>query len=269
MKVAVLGVGLIGGSIGLAARRRAGAEVCGYDPDERVAQRALELGAIDSRAADVAGAVGGAEVAFAPNGKYMLLKGRFDWKALNDYATSVGGRCNNAVCNVIGSTPDRHISFFPLQKTLMALAVSPADGAADRMNSVDQRPDAEMPSAPIWLMIPPAVLASKNSLPSGTQMFADKLQRAQMVTISLNGDAKTPAAHMDVRCASVFDAVQIASDLTTVTNLLRRLIESENKTPNPADLSGFLTAGKFHNEGTKVVGEWPIEHALIENLLGQ
>ena len=35
MRIAVLGVGLIGGSIGLAARARAEAEVCGYDPDPR------------------------------------------------------------------------------------------------------------------------------------------------------------------------------------------------------------------------------------------
>jgi prephenate dehydrogenase len=33
MRIAVLGVGLIGGSIGLAARTRAGASVRGYDPD--------------------------------------------------------------------------------------------------------------------------------------------------------------------------------------------------------------------------------------------
>ncbi len=33
MKIAVLGVGLIGGSIGLAARERLGAEVSGFDPD--------------------------------------------------------------------------------------------------------------------------------------------------------------------------------------------------------------------------------------------
>jgi prephenate dehydrogenase len=64
LRVAVLGVGLIGGSIGLAARRRAGAQVCGYDPDEDVLARALELGAIDTRAADIAGAVAGAEVVF-------------------------------------------------------------------------------------------------------------------------------------------------------------------------------------------------------------
>ncbi|MGH2864065.1 MAG: prephenate dehydrogenase, partial [Solirubrobacteraceae bacterium] len=65
LRVAVLGVGLIGGSIGLAARGRAGADVCGYDPDERVRARALRLGAIDSQADDVTVAVAGADVVFA------------------------------------------------------------------------------------------------------------------------------------------------------------------------------------------------------------
>ncbi|MFI4993207.1 MAG: prephenate dehydrogenase [Solirubrobacterales bacterium] len=65
LRVAILGVGLIGGSIGLAARKRAGAEVCGYDPDERVRALALELGVIDEQAADIAGAVSGADVVFA------------------------------------------------------------------------------------------------------------------------------------------------------------------------------------------------------------
>lgn len=60
----MLGVGLIGGSIGLATRRRAGAHVCGYDPDERVRARALELGAVDRVTSDLAEAVGDAEVVF-------------------------------------------------------------------------------------------------------------------------------------------------------------------------------------------------------------
>jgi len=64
MRVAVLGVGLIGGSIGLAARSRTGAQVVGYDPDARVRARALELGTIDTRAEDIAGAVRDAEVVF-------------------------------------------------------------------------------------------------------------------------------------------------------------------------------------------------------------
>ena len=65
MKIAILGVGLIGGSIGLAARRRAGARVCGYDPDPRACAAAIDLGAIDERAPDVAAAVAGARVVFA------------------------------------------------------------------------------------------------------------------------------------------------------------------------------------------------------------
>jgi prephenate dehydrogenase len=65
VRVAVLGLGLIGGSIGLAARARADAEVCGYDPHEAVRVRALELGAVDSQAADVPSAVAGADVVFA------------------------------------------------------------------------------------------------------------------------------------------------------------------------------------------------------------
>jgi len=64
MKIAVLGVGLIGGSIGLAARRRLQAEVvgCGRSP-ERLA-RAVELGAIDRGAGSLAEACEGADVVF-------------------------------------------------------------------------------------------------------------------------------------------------------------------------------------------------------------
>jgi prephenate dehydrogenase len=64
LNVAVLGVGLIGGSIGLATRRRADAQVCGYDPDERVRAKALQLGAIDRAASSVAEAVADADVVF-------------------------------------------------------------------------------------------------------------------------------------------------------------------------------------------------------------
>jgi prephenate dehydrogenase len=65
LRVAILGVGLIGGSIGLAARGHADAVVCGYDPDESVRSRALALGALDEQAADVRSAVDGADVVFA------------------------------------------------------------------------------------------------------------------------------------------------------------------------------------------------------------
>lgn len=64
MKIAVLGVGLIGGSIGLGARARLDAEVAGFDPDRELLDRATELGALDSAHDSVASAVQGAELVF-------------------------------------------------------------------------------------------------------------------------------------------------------------------------------------------------------------
>lgn len=63
-KVAVLGVGLIGGSIGLAARRRLGAEVVGHGRSAARLERAVELGVLDRAAGSVAEACEGADVVF-------------------------------------------------------------------------------------------------------------------------------------------------------------------------------------------------------------
>jgi len=63
-RVAVLGVGLIGGSIGLAARRRLGAEVVGHGRSPERIERAVELGALDRGADSVAAACEDAEVVF-------------------------------------------------------------------------------------------------------------------------------------------------------------------------------------------------------------
>ncbi len=66
MKVAVLGVGLIGGSIGLAAREHVeDAEVVGWGRDPARLRGAVELGAIDSAADSLPAAVDGAALCFA------------------------------------------------------------------------------------------------------------------------------------------------------------------------------------------------------------
>jgi prephenate dehydrogenase len=64
VRIAIVGVGLIGGSVGLAARERLGAEVVGYDPAPGALDAALEVGAVDRAAAGVADALDGAEAAF-------------------------------------------------------------------------------------------------------------------------------------------------------------------------------------------------------------
>ncbi|MDX6673054.1 MAG: prephenate dehydrogenase [Solirubrobacteraceae bacterium] len=64
MTIAVIGVGLIGGSVGLAARERLGATVRGFDPGDGVLDAAIERGAVDEACASPAEAVAGAETVF-------------------------------------------------------------------------------------------------------------------------------------------------------------------------------------------------------------
>ena len=61
MRIAVLGLGLIGGSVGLAARERlSGVDLAGFDPVPEAVEAALERGAIHAAAESVAEALAGA-----------------------------------------------------------------------------------------------------------------------------------------------------------------------------------------------------------------
>ena len=61
--IAIVGTGLIGASVGLAAKRAGKGPVRGYDPDEVALQAALERGAIDEVAPTLDAAVADAELA--------------------------------------------------------------------------------------------------------------------------------------------------------------------------------------------------------------
>ena len=62
MRLALVGTGLIGASVGLAAKR-AGAEVVGFDPDAGALEGAVEKGAVDEAAPSREAALQGAELA--------------------------------------------------------------------------------------------------------------------------------------------------------------------------------------------------------------
>ena len=64
MRIAVIGVGLIGGSIALAARSRLGASVAGFDSDPQALAQAIERGVVDTRCENVEQAVADAEAVF-------------------------------------------------------------------------------------------------------------------------------------------------------------------------------------------------------------
>ncbi|MFA6001576.1 MAG: prephenate dehydrogenase/arogenate dehydrogenase family protein, partial [Thermoleophilia bacterium] len=63
--IAIIGVGLMGGSLGLAAQERLGVRrVTGFSRTERSLQQALDLGAITDKAGSVEEAVADADICF-------------------------------------------------------------------------------------------------------------------------------------------------------------------------------------------------------------
>ena len=87
MRLAVVGLGLMGGSLGLAARERAGAEVAGYDPDPAAREAAVERGCVTTVHRDLREAVAGADLVCvcAPIGELPA-----------------------AIAEVLGAAPGRH-----------------------------------------------------------------------------------------------------------------------------------------------------------------
>ena len=63
-RIGIVGVGLIGGSIGMAARQRLGAHVAGYDAQAAVLEAGLSRGALDQAGDSLSDAVAGAEIVF-------------------------------------------------------------------------------------------------------------------------------------------------------------------------------------------------------------
>ena len=119
MKIAVLGVGLIGGSIGLAARRRLEADVVGFDTDAATGARAVELGALTRFADSVAKAVENSDVVFcaAPVGALPALVG----EAL--------AASEDAVVTDVGSTKRSLIEALPREAGARFIGGHPLAGA--------------------------------------------------------------------------------------------------------------------------------------------
>ena len=106
MRIAVLGVGLIGGSIGLAARAQVeDTEVVGFGRDPERLRHALHRGAIDRVATSVVEAVEGAQLCFAcaPVGALPeLVRAALDASGPDTLVTDVGSTKED----LVSRTPD-------------------------------------------------------------------------------------------------------------------------------------------------------------------
>lgn len=203
-------------------------------------------------------------VAFAPTGNFFLVRGRFDWKKLEAYAQSNGGSCYNQLCRMMGSTPERRISFLPIEPTLMALAVSSDDLAASRLTGQGPQRDIEVPDQPVWLSVPSVSLGRTASLPGAAQAFAGALRATEGLMLTLGPRDGNFEARLEAVCKNPNDAAALTERLTKLTALLHDSIKAK---PGD-DIPALLAAGSFSNKDRKVFGVWPIRKTLIEALAG-
>jgi hypothetical protein len=225
---------------------------------------------VDKTAFDYRRDLDHAFISFHSGGVFFVVRGRFDWNRLETYAREQGGGCSNGLCRMPGSQPARKISFFAIRPNLMAMAVSVDESAAGRMSgpAIGARAIA-MLKQPVWLSLPASTLKRSDEFPVGTQLFAKAMENAESATISIGPQGKALEAQLEVVCRDASEAAVVAAQFQKMTAVLRQIIEKEKQKPNPADLSGVLTAGVFHQENARVLGRWPIERVFLENMAGK
>lgn len=204
--------------------------------------------------------------AFFNGNVYFTARCRYDWKRLANYAQAQGGSCHNTICTMVGSKPNRHISFYPLKSDVLALAVSSDERGVNMIGPSQWKNPPHLAGDPVWISAPGFMFMDANNLPAGTHSFFTPLAQAQEVTFTMGPQGQRLEMRLEVICTAPEAAAALAKDLTKTTDLLKKMLEREHLTPNSRDLSGVLVAGTFEQKDRRVVGIWPIERGFVEAL---
>lgn len=212
---------------------------------------------------------------FTNSGNFFVVKGRFDWKRLQDYATHSGGSCYNDLCHMPGSTPDRQISFVPLaarwnsKGDVMGLAVTTSDSAASKLTQPSPQRPISVPTQPIWISIPGSAIGrSVKAVPGASLMLTSIMSGVDDIMLTIGANGSNFAARMEAQCRTPQDAASVTTQLKAFTSLLKGLLDRQKRKPEAKDLSGVLTAGQFRQSDRTVYGEWTLQKSFLDNLAG-
>ena len=207
-------------------------------------------------------------VSFSPDGEFFLVKGTFDWPKLERYVAQQKGSCFERLCRLTGSTPERKISFFPLKRDLLAMAVAADDTAASRLREPGPQGGIDVPNEPVWVSFSAGALSHATSLPGSSKLLASAISDAERVTITAGQSGGRIEARLDAICRDAHQAGALTAQLRAVTSMLRNAAQQEGQPILQSNLGGLLTAGTFEQSGSHVVGHWPVAKELIANLTG-
>jgi len=214
---------------------------------------------------------------FRDGDEYFAVQGRFKWDRLAGYAQSHQGKCDisqgSGTCSMPASQAGKTISFSLLRRDVLALAVA-RDAQASRLIFPGFWKDPPtIPTAAIWLSAPPYVFEDAKTLPAGLGPFRTQLARARGTVFTLGpapdqkADQKAFEVRMTVDCNAPEDATAMAAQFSSVTELLKKMLDRDKLKPTAGDLSGVLIAGHFEAQKDQVTGTWPIQRKFIESLV--
>ncbi len=206
---------------------------------------------------------------FRDGDEYFAVQGRFKWDRLADYAQSHQGKCQDGTCRMPASQAGKTISFALLRRDVLALAVARDPQASRVIFPGFWKDPPKIPTVAIWVSAPPYVFADAKTLPSGLGPFRTQLARARgtVFTLGPSQDQKAFELRMMVDCTATDDATKMAAQFSSVTELLKRMLDRDKLKPTAGDLSGVLIAGRFEAQKDQVTGTWPIERKFIESLV--
>jgi hypothetical protein len=190
---------------------------------------------------------------FAPDGEFFLVKGTFNWAKIEEYVLRQHGSCFDHLCRVTGSTPDRHISFFPLKHNVMAMAVAPDDTAAARLQKPGPQSDIDVPGAPVWMTLSAGALRGSRHFTE----FASALTGANQVTLTASPSGAAFEARLDAICRDAQQAGALTMQLRTLTNMLPR---------DASGVAGLLRTGTFQQSASHVFGRWPVNADFVQSI---
>jgi hypothetical protein len=207
--------------------------------------------------------------AFHDGDEAFAVRGRFHWDKISKYFLAHGGKCEQIECSMPASQPGRLISYYPIRTDVLALAVSRDPHAAYIVGPGAWKMPPQIPLAAVWVSAPPYVFSDPNAFPTGSRSFLSPLAQALGTTFTLgpSADKKSFELRMEVTAATAEDAAKLATQLTDVTDLLKKMLNRDKMKPNAADLSGVLVAGRFEAQQNRVTGSWPIERSFLDSLV--
>jgi hypothetical protein len=205
---------------------------------------------------------------------FFVIRGRFDWNKLRQYALAHGGVCLHDYCTAPTSKPGRWANFLPIQSDVIGLAVSANGTAADLLRPPGRRVQEQLPgntlnnpaNNPVWVKPSQKLMKTPADVPLAVRIFAITLQAAESVTLSLGGASAGVAVQLDAGFPNEPTAEAARNQMEIQTKMLKLRLAHEQQQANPADLMGLLTSGTFQVVHQRVIGVWPVRRELLRAL---